>query len=388
MSLNPILITCPKRGTSYLEAELKALGFPIIKVVDAGVFTEGTLEDCWKLNLQLRTGLRVLFQVAEFDAEDPDTLYEEAGKVNWNEWIADDGYVCVISSVITSTIDNTQFARMKLKDAIVDQIRAIADVRPDSGPDQNKTVVFLYWRESKVILYFDTSGRPLSNRGYRVHPWKAPVRETLASAIISATRWDGDSHFVNPMCGSGTIAIEAALMALGRPSGFLRDNFGFMHLLPFDQAKYQEIRGSIPKSARKELPFLIQASDIDPKAIDAARHNARLASVEHVIDFSVADFEDLELPSSPGVIVMNPEYGERLGQDRQLETHYRAIGDFFKKSAAGYWAYVFTGNLNMGKRIGLRTTRKIEFYNGPIDCRLLEFELYAGTKRTSFRPAE
>ena len=184
MAPTPILITCPKRGTTYLEAELKALGFPVTKVVDAGVFTEGTLEDCWKLNLQLRTGLRVLFQISEFEAEDPDTLYDEAGKVPWNEWIAEDGYLCVISSVITSSIDNTQFARMKLKDAIVDQIRSINGIRPDSGPDQTKTVIFLYWRETKVILYFDTSGRPLSNRGYRIHPWKAPVRETLASAII------------------------------------------------------------------------------------------------------------------------------------------------------------------------------------------------------------
>ena len=388
MAPTPILITCPKRGTTYLEAELKALGFPVTKVVDAGVFTEGTLEDCWKLNLQLRTGLRVLFQISEFEAEDPDTLYDEAGKVPWNEWIAEDGYLCVISSVITSSIDNTQFARMKLKDAIVDQIRSINGIRPDSGPDQTKTVIFLYWRETKVILYFDTSGRPLSNRGYRIHPWKAPVRETLASAIISATRWDGNSHFVNPMCGSGTIAIEAALIALGRPPGFLRDNFGFMHLLPFDQIRFQEVRDSIPRSKRKTLPFLVQASDIDPKAIEAARHNAQLAGVEHVIELSVADFKDLVLPQAPGVVVLNPEYGERLGQDKELMAHYRDIGDFFKKSAAGYWAYVFTGNLNMGKRIGLRTTRKIEFLNGPIDCRLLEFELYAGTKRTSFRPAE
>jgi 23S rRNA G2445 N2-methylase RlmL len=385
MSTQPILITCPKRGTSSVEQELKSLGFPIKLVLDAGVFTEGTLEDCWKLNLQLRSGLRVLYQIAEFEASDAETFYNKARQVAWDQWIAKDGYLCVISSILTECIDNTQFARMKLKDAVVDQIRTEKGIRPDSGPDQNKTVLFLYWRDSRVILYFDTSGRPLSNRGYRVHPWKAPVRETLAASIIAATRWDGNSHFINSMCGSGTLAIEAALIALGRPPGFMRDNFGFMHLLPFEEEAYKKVREGIPKSSRKNLPFKIQASDIDPDAVDAAKHNAKLAGVDHIIDFQVADFRKIDLPEAPGVVVMNPEYGERLGDERKLEDHYRDIGNYFKQKAAGYWAYVFTGNLGLGKRIGLRTKRKIEFYNGPIDCRLLEYELYSGTKRTSFR---
>lgn len=381
----PILVTCPKRSAPYLEAELEVLGFPIKDTVETGVFTAGSLEDCWQLNLQSRTGLRVLYQFAEFRAADAETLYQKAGKLPWHEWISNDGYVCIISSVLTECIDNTQFARMKLKDAVVDQIRDKTGQRPDSGPDQNATVVFLYWRDDRVMLYFDTSGRPLSNRGYRVHPWKAPVRETLAASMIAATRWDKESHFINPMCGSGTLAIEAALMALGRPPGFLRENFGFMHVLSFDAERFKEFRSAIPKATRKQLPFTIQASDINPEAIDAAKHNAKLAGVEHLIDFQVGDFRDLDLPEEPGVIVMNPEYGARLGEEKRLEGLYRQIGDFFKQKAAGYWAYVFTGNMKLSKRIGLRASRRIEFYNGPIDCRLLEYELYSGTKRTSFR---
>jgi len=158
-----------------------------------------------------------------------------------------------------------------------------------------------------------------------------------------------------------------------------------MHLLPFEEEAYKKVREGIPKSSRKNLPFKIQASDIDPDAVDAAKHNAKLAGVDHIIDFQVADFRKIDLPEAPGVVVMNPEYGERLGDERKLEDHYRDIGNYFKQKAAGYWAYVFTGNLGLGKRIGLRTKRKIEFYNGPIDCRLLEYELYSGTKRTSFR---
>ena len=385
MQHQPILVTCPKRGTDYLEKELETLGYPVKRVVEAGVFTEGSLEDCWKLNLQLRTGLRVLYQFSEFRAGDAHELYQQTKALPWHQWISNDGYLCIISSVLTECIDNTQFARMKLKDAIVDQIREETGSRPDSGPDQNATVVFLYWRDDQVILYFDTSGRPLSNRGYRVHPWKAPVRETLAASMIAATRWDQESHFINPMCGSGTLAIEAAMMALGRPPGFLRDNFGFMHLRSFDEARYKEVRSTVPKAHRKKLPFTIQASDIEPKAIEAARHNAQLAGVDHLIDFQVADFRELSLPEQPGVVLMNPEYGARLGDERKLEGLYREIGDFFKQKAAGYWAYVFTGNMKLSKRIGLRASRRIEFYNGPIDCRLLEYELYAGTKRTSFK---
>ena len=168
MATHSILITCPKRGTPYLEEELKNLGFPVTRSVEAGVFTEGALEDCWRLNLQIRTGLRVLYQIGQFEANDPEELYRNARKIRWDQWIPDDGYLCVISSVHTESIDNTQFARMKLKDAVVDQIRTQTGRRPDSGPDQNKTVLFLYWHERSVFLYFDTSGRPLSNRGYRV----------------------------------------------------------------------------------------------------------------------------------------------------------------------------------------------------------------------------
>ena len=385
MTPRPILITCPKRGTFYLEAELKQLNYPVVEVVDAGVFTEGTVEDCWLLNLQIRTGLRVLYFLDEFEANTPDELYQNAGKISWDHWIPEDGYVCVISSVLTESIDNTQFARMKLKDAVVDQIRTETGQRPDSGPDQTKTVLFLYWRDEKVMLYLDTSGRPLSNRGYRIHPWKAPVRESLAAAIIAATRWDGQSNFVNPMCGSGTLAIEAALIALGRPPGFLRDNFGFMHFKAFDIERFKEVRSTIAKSTRKRLDFKIMASDISPEAIEAARHNARLSGVEHHIEFEVKDFRDISFPEPSGVLVINPEYGARLGDEKQLINLYQDVGDFFKNKAAGYWAYVFTGNPRLGKRIGLRTTRKIEFYNGPIDCRLLEYELYSGTRRTRFK---
>lgn len=383
--MNRILITCPKRCTPYLVTELEELGYEIVETVETGVFTKGTLEDCWKLNLQIRSGLRVLYMVADFMATNPNRLYSEAGKLPWENWIPSDGYVCVISSVENDTIDNTQFPRLKLKDAIVDRIRDKTGERPDSGPDYTSSVVFLYWHAETVNIYLDTSGVPLSNRGYRVHPWKAPMRETLAASVLLATGWDANSDFVNPMCGAGTLAIEAALMATGRYPGMLRDNFGFMHLLGADEERFKQVRDSIPKPSRKKLPFKIHASDISPEAIEMAKKNAEIAGVEHLIDFEVCDFRDIQLPEGPGAIVLNPEYGERLGNQKELQETYAAIGDFFKQKAAGYMCYIFTGNMNLAKRIGLRAKRRIEFYNGTIDCRLLEYEMYSGTRRTSFK---
>ena len=376
-----ILVTCPKACSKYLAAELDSLGYTVTKEAPAGVFTNGTIEDCIRLNLQLRTGLRVLWQVANFRARNAEALYRRASKLPWETWIPDDGYFSIVSSIRNDTIRNTGFANLKLKDAIVDKIRKETGRRPDSGNDSDKASVFLYWKEEDVHLYLDTSGKPISNRGYRVSPWKAPMRENLAASVIDATRWDKQSPFINPMCGSGTLAIEAALLAKRQTPNLLRDNFAFMHLVGFEPWKYAQLRTELSDTDADAYKPRIIATDIDPDAIEAAQRNAEIAGVGDLIDFKVCDFLDTEIPSEPGVIILNPEYGERLGEEEALVETYQKIGDLFKQKAQGYWGYVFTGNMNLGKRVGLKTKRKIEFYNGPIECRLLEYELYAGSKR-------
>lgn len=206
--------------------------------------------------------------------------------------------------------------------------------------------------------------------------------EALAAATVYASRWDRATSFVNPMCGSGTLAIEAACMATRRLPGLLRNNFAFMHLLGYDASVYEQELDAIRRQVT-DTSVRILATDLDADAVMVAQVNARAAGVAQHIEFRQCDFQDTPLPQPPGVLFFNPEYGERLGESVALENTYAAIGDFMKKKAQGYTGYVFTGNLELAKKIGLRASRRVEFYNGTLDCRLLEYELYAGTKRTA-----
>jgi putative N6-adenine-specific DNA methylase len=207
------------------------------------------------------------------------------------------------------------------------------------------------------------------------------MAETLAAAVILETGYDGTQPLVNPMCGSGTLAIEAALIATGRPPGLLRSNFGFKHLLGFDDAAWQAIRAEARKVRKPNSPAPIVATDIDDRAIRASEQNARTAGVDHLIAFTVCDFNDTPMPDGKGIVVLNPEYGERMGQERELETVYARIGDFFKQKCPGWTGYVFTGNPNLAKRVGLKAARRIPLFNANIECRLLKYDLYEGTRR-------
>jgi putative N6-adenine-specific DNA methylase len=270
---------------------------------------------------------------------------------------------------------------VKIKDAIADRFRTKLDMRPDSGPSLDKTVIHLYWKDEEAELFIDTTGQTLSKHGYRRIPGKAPMLESLASATILASLWDKRSSFINPMCGSGTLAIEAALIATGRVPGLLRENYGFMHILGFEEV-FLEIERQHIHDKIKEVPGLkIIATDYDEDAINISRINAGAAGVADLIEFVLCDFQDTNIPETEkGVIFFNPEYGERLGDEITLEETYALIGDFLKKKCKGYTGYIFTGNMNLAKKVGLKAKRRIEFYNGKIDCRLLEYELYSGSK--------
>ncbi len=376
-----ILITCPKRLTSFLAQEVAALGYPVLAELTTGVETEGSMRDAMRLNLHIRTGHRVLILLREFTAFDPRDMYREASMIPWERHIDEEGYISVVSSVDTPSITDSRFANQKLKDAVVDRLARVTGRRPDSGPDTGRQVIFLYWKDDLCGVYLDTSGEPLSRRGYRKIPWKAPMQETLAAAVVMATGWNGEGAFLNPMCGSGTIAIEAALIALGRAPGLLRGSFAFMYLKEFDESIWNELRREARNASRKSFPGNIIASDISPDAVEAARKNATTAGVDQLMEFVVGDFSEAPVPEEGGVIVMNPEYGARMGEIERLADVYREIGDFFKQRCSGYKGYIFTGSPELAKSIGLRTKRKIPLYNTTIDCRLLEFELYAGSRK-------
>lgn len=372
-----ISITCPKRITPLLRQELSDLGFPIIKERLAGIETKGTLNDCMMLNLSLRTAHRVHFMLKDCRPKNGEELYNELIKIPWEDYIDKHGYVSVTSFIKTRSVTNTQFANLKAKDAIVDRIRQKTGTRPDSGPNLNKTVVFIFWKNDRAQIYLDTSGESISRRGYRTETSVAPMQETLAASLILASKWKPGQHFINPMCGSGTIAIEAALQALNKAPGLLRPNYGIKHILGFDEERWNDLRTDLKNKSGKDFEGRIIATDHDVRAVNATRKNARTAGVDHLIEIKKCDFKETEIPSDKtGVIMLNPPYGDRIGNEKDLEPTYEGIGDFFKQEATGYWGYVFTGNFDLAKKIGLRTNQRIEFYNSTIDARLLEYELY------------
>jgi 23S rRNA G2445 N2-methylase RlmL len=381
---NKLLITCAPGVSHYLQQELQTLGFPVIEVMNLGIFSEGALLDAVSLNLQLRTGLRVLYLLKEFLAETPDELYRQIRLLPWQTILPVDGYVSVTSAVSTATIQDSRFANLKCKDAIVDAMQEKIGRRPDSGPDRSQSVVFLYWKDGDASIFIDTSGEPLSRRGYRKIPFKAPMQETLAAAVLLAAGWRGEGNFINPMCGSGTLAIEAALIALDKAPGLLRNNFGFMHIVGYDAAAYQALRQLLRARAKKSITGRIIVSDRDPEAVAAARQNAKTAGVDHLLEFVVCDFRRAEIPAGEGIIMLNPPYGIRLEQTQSLENLYRSIGDFFKQCGQGYRGYIFTGNLALAKKVGLKTSSRLVFYNGAIDSRLLEYILYSGSMKKQF----
>jgi len=375
-----ILITCFPKINDILAKEVESLGYSVLKKDKTSVKIKGDWHDIMFLNLHLKTANRVLWEIATFNVVKPDELYHAAKKVKWHLMIPKNGYFSVQSYVKNDYITDTRFANLKLKDAIVDYYYQYMGSRPDSGPDQSKTVIYLHWVQNKASVYFDTSGESLTKHGYRKDPWKAPMNESLAAATLLRSSWDPETgNFINPMCGSGTLAIEAALMAANIPSLWSRRNFGFMHIVGYNKLMWLNVKKEA-KQHFKEPSVEIIASDLEQKAIDIAKKNATLAGVSSYIKFEVCDFIKTEIPTGTGVVFLNPEYGERMGEEGPLREVYRSIGDFFKQKCEGYMGYVFTGNLKLSKAVGLRTKQRIEFLNAKIDSRLLEYELYKGKK--------
>jgi 23S rRNA G2445 N2-methylase RlmL len=376
-----IVVTCAKGVTPFLKQEVLSLGFPVLSEGRAEVETEGTMVDTLRLNLLIRTGQRVLFLLDKFSVKTPVDLYRRILQIRWEDYILEEGYFSVTSSVYNPSIQDSRYPNVKCKDAVVDRIKMKRGRRPDTGPERDRAVIHLYWRGNLGQVYLDTSGEPLSKRGYRMIPLRAPMQETLAAAVVWATGWIGNGNFINPMCGSGTLAIEAALMGLGRAPGLLRNNYGFMHLKGFDESSWKILRRKVRAEAKDRVDGRMLATDISQQAVEAAKKNAMTAGVERFVEFGVCDFSETPVPDRGGVVVLNPEYGERMGETEGLGKTYRGIGDFLKKKCQGYRGYVLTGNLDLAKKVGLRTRRRILFYNGPIECRLLEYDLYEGSRK-------
>ncbi len=391
----PIIVSCAKELSQWTDLEVRAMGYTPIDKTENTVVVRGAMRDVMRLNLWLRTAHRVLVPLLRMPCSSIKDLYEGALSIDWENLLDADGYFSVSSVVHNMTIRDTRLPSLYTKDAIADRMREKCQRRPDSGGENIGAAVFVYWERDEAIIYLDTSGEPLSKRGYRKIPGSAPMQETLAAACIMALGWKGDTPFVSPMCGSGTPAIEAAMMAMNRAPGLLKGHFAFQSIKGYNRILPGEERSSAVRRQRtpstpeqvwrdlvheakeaertENLPPII-ATDISPEAVENAHSNAIAAGVSTYIKFKACDFADTPVPDEKGCVFFNPEYGIRLGDPKELADVYERIGTFMNEKCGGYVGGLITGNPELAHLVNLYYRRRVPFFNGPIDCRLFVYE--------------
>lgn len=371
--------TSAKGVEPILTKELMELGIDNLKTASGGVQFEGSMETLYRANLWLRTANRVLMQLAVFPCPTPQALYQNARQIRWSEWISAEQTLAVDCNCRNSAITHSHFAALKIKDAVVDQIRDNTGRRPNVNTRNPDIRVNAHIASDSCVLSLDASGDGLHMRGYRRQTTEAPIRETLAAAIVELSDWNSEGFFIDPMCGSGTILIEAALKALNYAPGLLRvgdRSFGFQHWRGFNQDRWDGIVSEARNKVREKIPGRLLGYDLSRSAVDIAKKNTSAVGLANQIRLSRGDVLNLSPSGHTGVIACNLPFGERTGDVKALVPLYKGIGDILKQRCTGYRAYLFTGNLKLAKSIGLRPSRRFALHNGPIECRLLEYELY------------
>ncbi|RLC53204.1 MAG: class I SAM-dependent RNA methyltransferase [Candidatus Cloacimonadota bacterium] len=359
----------------YGAAELKEFGVKEITPVYRGVWFKTDLEHVYRVNLWARLLTRVLAPLLTFSCHSTDYLYTTAKKMEWEKLLTSDQTFAIFSTVSNSKITHSQYAGLKLKDAIADYFLEKEGKRPDVNREDPDVWINLHIDKNKAHISLDTSGGSLHKRGYRINSVPAPIQETLAAAIIRISDWQGLTPLLDPMCGSGTLLAEALLHFSRIPSAFLRKKFGFENLPDFNENKWQEIQKSAGRVRRPLLEGLLNGCDIEQRAVNAARKNLNSLQYGHLVRVQKRDFR--EHPGlENGVIICNPPYGIRLGDEKQLESLYKELGDFLKQKCKGSTAWIYCGNRNLIPHLGLKPSRKIPLVNGNLDGRLLKVEVY------------
>jgi putative N6-adenine-specific DNA methylase len=364
------------RGVEELAAqELETLGISGAIVGKGGVAFVTDRTGLYRANLWLRTASRVLVKLESFPCTSPEELYAAVHKIAWQDIITPEMTLAVDCSLRDSALTHSGFVALKTKDAIVDRIREARGSRPSVDTSTPDVRINVHLHKNVCTVSLDSSGDSLDRRGYRLERNEAPLRETLAAAIVALTGWDGSVPLADPMCGSGTIPVEAALQAARIPPGFKR-SFGFQRWLDFDSGLWDRLIREAEAGIRKVPLGLITGYDQDSRALALATRNSASAGLEGQIHFFHASLLDFKPEGDRGVVIINPPYGIRMGEEDDLRELYCQIGDIMKKRCRGWTGYVLTGNLELAKYIGLKASRRFVLFNGPIECRLLKYELY------------
>ena len=376
---------CPRGLEGVLEAELQTLGVPSATKTEGGVgFSASWSTMCW-INLKSHIASRVLWEVGHSAYKTEQDVYHAASALAWPEWFTPEQTIKVKVSARRCPLPSLDFLTLRIKDAICDRFVAGRHKRPSVDTERPNIKVDAFLDQNTVTVYLDTSGEPLFKRGHRRSPVEAPLRENLAAGILRLAGWTPQDVLLDPMCGSGTIPLEAALMARQIGPGISRP-FGFERLLVHDAARWERQREAARAEQVAALPSAIYASDRDPATVKIAQRMFQGAGVANDIQLKQSDILDLDAPSAQGVMVINPPYGVRLSRPDELESFYPKLGDWLKQRFAGWRAYVLTGDARVPKLIRLTPSKRIPLFNGALECRLYEFVIVQGGARRRLAP--
>ena len=372
--------TCPRGLEALLADELLAQRALKIVVTDGGVSFEGNLDTMYRVNLHSRIATRIMSRVGQGSYATEEDIYKATFKLHWPSWFKVNQTIRVKVTGVKCPLKSLDFVTLRIKDAVCDRFREEGALRPSVSVRDPDVRIHAYLTQDQYQLYLDTSGAPLYQRGFRDVSVIAPLRENLAAGIIMLSGWIPGTPFLDPMCGSGTFLIEAAMMAVNQPPGMKR-TFGFQKLTSFDEGLWKKIETEA-MNKMKPIEFLdIYGSDMDLRAVRVARHNLKVAGLEEVAKVMQSDFIKLEPPASEGTLVTNPPYGQRIGEDEDLKEVYPVWAKHMKESFGGWNTYFLTADLEMPKDMRLKPSKKTPLYNGALECRLFEIKMVAGSNR-------
>ncbi len=365
------------RGLEDIAAqELIELGAKEVKTDFTGVHFQGDRELLYRVNLWARTIFRVLVKIDKVKSFNAQTLYRSIQTIDWSEYLLPEMTLAVNCTGKNKQLNHSHFTALQIKNAIVDQQQKHYNRRSNINPKNPDLLVNAHIDNNRCTISLDSSGTSLHRRGYRPAMGLAPLKETLAAALIQMTEWTPNLAFFDPLCGSGILPIEAAMKALNIAPGLYRSHFGFQSWLDYDETLWNKLLTEAKNCQLKTLDIPILGSDRDFNMIDLAYANADNCGLGEQIQFRQQELSDIYAIADKGVIICNPPYGERIGNVEELATLYKSLGDIFKQRFTGWTAYILTGNKQLAKKVGLRTSRRIAVYNGSLPCTLLKYELY------------
>lgn len=363
---------------NVLKEELEELGYSSIETLNRAVSLKGTWDDIYHLNLKLRCAISVLVELKKFQLSTENDLYKAASTIDWTELFDVKKTFAVKGAVNSSLFKHSQFPFLLVKDAIVDQFRDRIGDRPNIEVRTPNLVIDLYVREKEGVLSINTSGIPLFQRGYRQQTGEAPLNEVVAAGLIRMSGWDRKSTFIDPFCGSGTLLIEAALLACGIPSNIERQHYAFKNLKNFNPGYWEELWNSANKRVTS-LPCTIKGSDKDSQMVLIARRNLRTFSFGRFVEVENDSFDESTIPVGGGTLISNPPYGERMGSN--VEELYGNIGTWFKHKMQGYNCWLISSSEAGFKSVGLKPSKKYRLYNGDLECSFRQYSIYEGSKK-------